>query len=175
MNTVFYRMFYGLIFAPVLTNHANFMTNGTIERFLESGALKLPAIIRPRLENRTSREVYDDYALLDFPLPEALAFGDFCNELGASYGTIELYRHYRSEDTDYGQSVCAFQEPGTGVMFQICATTNSCGKITGVDVKLYFSLERMLAELRETLRRATVQSGKFAYRISEEELLSYFL
>lgn len=60
-------------------------------------------------------------------------------------------------------------------MFQICATTNSCGKITGVDVKLYFSLERMLAELRETLRRAAEQSGKFAYRISEEELLSYFL
>lgn len=96
-------------------------------------------------------------------------------ELSESYGTIELYRHWRSEDTDYGQSVCAFQEPGTGVMFQICATTNSCGKITGVDVKLYFSLERMLAELRETLRRAAVQSGKFAYRISEEELLSYFL
>lgn len=151
------------------------MTNGTIERFLESGALKLPAIIRPRLENKTTREVYDDYALLDFSLPEALAFEDFCNELGESYGTIELYRHWRSEDTDYGQSVCAFQEPGTGVMFQLCATTNSCGKITEVDVKLYFSLERMLAELRETLRRAAVQSGKFAYRISEEELLSYFL
>ena len=47
------------------------MTNGTIERFLESGALKLPAIIKPRLENRTAREVYDDYALLDFSLPEA--------------------------------------------------------------------------------------------------------
>lgn len=59
-------------------------------------------------------------------------------------------------------------------MFQLCATTNSCGKITEVDVKLYFSLERMLAELRDTLRRAAMQSGKFTYRISEEELLSYF-
>jgi len=55
------------------------MTNGTVEKFLESGALKLPAIIKPRLENRTSREIYDDYALLDFPLPEALAFEDFRN------------------------------------------------------------------------------------------------
>lgn len=151
------------------------MTNRTIERFMESGALKLPDIIKPRLENRAAREVYDDYALLDFRLPEALALKDFCNELGESYGTIELYRHCRSENTDYGQSVCAFQEPGTGVMFQLCATTNSCGKITEVDVKLFFSLERMLAELRDTLRRATMQSGKFAYRISEEELLSYFL
>lgn len=61
------------------------MTNGTIERFLESAALKLPAIIKPRLENRTAREVYDDYALLDFPIPEALAFENFCNELGESY------------------------------------------------------------------------------------------
>lgn len=151
------------------------MTNGTIERFLESGALKLPAIIRPRLENRTAREVYDDYALLDFTLPEALTFEEFCDELGESYGIIELYRHCRSKDTEYGQSVCAFQEPGTGVMFQLCATTNSCGKITGVDVKLYFSLERMLAELRDALRRATLQSGKFGYRLSENELLSYFL
>lgn len=147
----------------------------TIERFLESAALKLPAIIKPRLENRAEREVYDDYALLSFTLPDPLSVEDFCNELGESFGTIELYRHIRSVDTDYGHSVCAFQEPGTGVMFQLCATTNSLGIITDVDVKVFFSMERMLVELRDTLNRASLQSGKFAYRISEEELLSYFL
>lgn len=147
----------------------------TIERFLESAALKLPAIIKPRLENRAEREVYDDYALLSFTLPDPLSVEDFCNELGESFGTIELYRHIRSVDTDYGHSVCAFQEPGTGVMFQLCATTNSLGIITDVDVKVFFSMERMLVELRDTLNRASLQSGTFAYRISEEELLSYFL
>lgn len=147
----------------------------TIERFLESAALKLPAIIKPRLENRAEREVYDDYALLNFSLPDSLSIEDFCNELGESFGTIELYRHIRSVDTDYGHSVCAFQEPGTGVMFQLCATTNSRGVITDVDVKMFFSMERMLVELKDTLRRASLQSGTFTYRISEEELLSYFL
>lgn len=146
----------------------------TIERFLESAALKLPAIIKPRLENRAEREVYDDYALLNFTLPDSLSIEDFCNELGESFGTVELYRHIRSVDTDYGHSVCAFQEPGTGLMFQLCATTSSLGVITDVDVKVFFSMERMLVELRNTLRRASMQSGTFAYRISEEELLSYF-
>lgn len=157
---------------PIITKT---MTNGTIERFLESAALKLPAIIKPRLENRTGREVYDDYALLSFTLPDPLSFDEFCKELGESFGTIELYRHIRSADTDYGQSVCAYQEPGTGVMFQLCATTNSNGLITDADVKVFFSMERMLVELRDALRRASVQSGIFAYRVSEAELLSYFL
>lgn len=147
----------------------------TIERFLESAALKLPAIIKPRLENRAEREVYDDYALLNFTLSDSISIEDFCNELGESFGTIELYRHIRSVDTDYGHSVCAFQEPGTGLMFQLCATTNSLGVINYVDVKVFFSMERMLVELRDTLRRASMQSGTFTYRISEEELLSYFL
>lgn len=147
----------------------------TIERFLESAALKLPAIIKPRHENRAEREVYVDYALLNFTLPDPLSIDDFCNELGESFGTIELYRHIRSVDTDYGHSVCAFQEPGTGVMFQLCATTNSRGVITDVDVKVFFSMERMLVELKDTLRRASLQSGTFTYRISEEELLSYFI
>lgn len=116
----------------------------TIERFLESAALKLPAIIKPRLENRAEREVYDDYALLNFTLPEPLSIEDFCNELGESFGTVELYRHIRSVDTDYGHSICAYQEPGTGLMFLLCATTNSNGVITDADVKVFFSMERML-------------------------------
>lgn len=118
--------------------------------------------------------MYEDYALLNFTLPDPLSIDDFCNELGESFGTVELYRHIRSVDTDYGHSVCAFQEPGTGLMFQLCATTSSHGVITDVDVKVFFSMERMLVELRNTLRRASMQSGTFAYRISEEELLSYF-
>lgn len=150
------------------------MTNGTIERFLEAAALKLPAIIKPRLENRTEREVYEDYVLLSFTLPDPLSFDEFCTELGESFGTIELYRHTRSADTDYGHSICAYQEPGTGVMFQLCATTNSNGVITDTDVKVFFSMERMLVELRDTLRRVSKQSGIFAYRVSEAELLSYF-
>lgn len=156
---------------PIITKTMN---NGTIERFLESAALKLPAIIKPRLENRTEREVYEDYVLLSFTLPDSLSFDEFCTELGESFGTIELYRHIRSADTDYGHSICAYQEPGTGVMFQLCATTNSKGVITDADVKVFFSMERMLVELRDTLRRVSMQSGIFAYRVSEAELLSYF-
>ena len=59
-------------------------------------------------------------------------------------------------------------------MFQLCATTNSNGVITDADVKVFFSMERMLVELRDTLRRVSMQSGIFAYRVSEAELLSYF-
>lgn len=90
MNSGFYGLFYALIFAPRKTNRTISMTNGTIERFLESAALKLPAIIKPRLENRTAREVYDEYAYLNFSLPEDLSIEEFCDELSESYGTTVL-------------------------------------------------------------------------------------
>ena len=126
-----------------------------------------------RSENRTERKVYEDYVLLSFTLPDPLSFDEFCTELGESFGTIELYRHIRSADTDYGHSICAYQEPGTGVMFQLCATTNSNGVITDADVKVFFSMERMLVELRDTLRRVSMQSNKKCKQLSPSRTLHF--
>lgn len=151
------------------------MTNESINSFLEFAVFKLPSIFKSRLEDKSKREEYDDYTSLVFSLPQPLSMEEFCEDVEESFGTTILYRHVRSRQTDFGQSVCAFQEPGTGVMFQMCATTNSRGLITKVDVKIYNSMERMMAELRNELLRMANVPGEFFYHLSEDEFLSYFI
>lgn len=87
------------------------MTNEQISRFLECAAFKLPKIIKSRLEDKSKRELYNDYALLVFELPEPMTMEEFCGAIDDSWGTETLYRHIRSSQTDFGRSVCAFQEP----------------------------------------------------------------
>ncbi len=151
------------------------MNQEPITGFLATATLKLPSLIKSRLENKARRELYDDYALLVFNLPKPLSVGDFKDAVDDSFGTTLLYHHARSTATDFGQSLCAFQQPGTGVMFQICGSTNSRGVITAVDVKIYNSMERMMAELRNELIRASGTSGQFIYSLREDELLSFFI
>lgn len=151
------------------------MNQEPITRFLATATLKLPALIKSRLENKARRELYDDYALLSFELPQPLSVDRLQDVIDDSFGTTLLYHHARSVDTDFGQTVCAFQEPGTGEMFQICGTTNSRGVIAAVDVKIYNSLERMMAELRNELLRVANSPGVFLYALREDELLSYFI
>lgn len=151
------------------------MTNEQISRFLECAAFKLPKIIKSRLEDKSKRELYNDYALLVFELPEPMTMEKFCGAIDDSWGTETLYRHIRSSQTDFGRSICAFQEPGTGEMFQLCASTNPSGEITYVDVKVFYSMERMMAELQAELKRMHDVSGESFYHLTEDELVSYFI
>lgn len=151
------------------------MNNQSINRFLEAAVYKFPAVIKSRLEDRDRREVYDDYTLMVFRLPHPMTMDDFCEIADESHGTVTLYRHIRSRQTDFGRSVCVFQEPGTGEMFQMCATTDSRGLITTVTVKIYNSLERMMVELRGELGRMRLAPGESFYHLSDAELLSHFL
>lgn len=151
------------------------MTIEPINNFMVSATLKLPGIIASRLEDRTKREIYSDYALLVFELPQPLTMEDFREEIDNSYGTTLLYQHARSIQTDFGHSICAFQEPGTGEMFQINGSTDSRGLISSVDVKIYCSMEYMMAELHRELLRIAKIPGEISYILGEDELLSYFL
>lgn len=151
------------------------MTEKSIERFLEYASMKMPDLVRPANEQTKLREVYDDYALLVFHLPSPLAVEELMEIADDCHGLTQLYHHMRSRQTDFGQSVCLFQEPGTGEMFQLDGSTNGCGRIVRIDVKLYTSMERMVIELRKQLRRMADTPGEFASRLQEDELITYFL
>ena len=151
------------------------MTQKSIERFLKYASMKMPDLVRPANEQTKLREIYDDYALLVFHLPNPLAIDELIEIADDCHGLTMLYHHMRSRQTDFGQSVCLFQEPGTGEMFQLDGTTNGCGRIVRIDVKLYNSMERMVVELRKQLRRISDTPGEFASRLEEDELITYFL
>lgn len=151
------------------------MTQEIIDKFLYAASHKLPDLIAPGLEQKEYREVYDTAAVFVFVLDEPLSLDEMKELLDETFGMVTVYHHMRSRDTDFGQSICAFQEPGKGEMFQINASTNAHGMIQRVDVRLYDSIERMAAELRRELQAMTNYPGEFFEAISEPELLSHFL
>lgn len=151
------------------------MIHKSIERFLEGAIYKMDGVVIPKCELKEQREVYRDCAILTFSLPQPLTVKQLQYVLDGTHGMVQMYHHMRSKDTDFGHSLCFFQQPGTGEMFQLDCTTNSAGKITKVDIKIYTSLERMVAELRHQLDRISNVSGQFAYRIEDHELVSNFL
>lgn len=151
------------------------MKNDLIDRFMVSSTLKIPSIIKSRFEDRDKREVYDDYVLLVFNLEQEMTMAEISDEIDECFGLTILYQHVRSRQTDYGQSICAFQEPGTGEMFKLNAMTNSCGVIHSVEVKIYKSLEHMMADTRADLERVLSMPGDFTYRLEVDELISYFM
>ncbi len=155
------------------SNHE--MDKETIKRFQATAPLKLPTIIKTGLEDTSRREVYEDYASLVFKLPDSLSIEDILDDADESFGTILMYRHVRSWATSFGESFCVFQEPGTGEMFQICGSTNPRGLIDEVDVKIYSSLEVMMAHLHKELKRVEDLPGETLYTMSDYELMSLFL
>lgn len=142
---------------------------------MEYASMKMPDLVRPAYELPKLREVYLDYAFLAFKLPDPMTVVELDEAVNDCYGLTKLYHFMRSRQTDYGQSLCFFQEPGTGEMFQMDCFTNSDGKIHRIDVKLYNSMERMVTELRQQLVRQKVSPGEFDYLIDEYELLTHFL
>ena len=151
------------------------MIHKSIERFLEGAIYKMDGVVIPKCEVKEQREVYRDCAILTFSLSHPLTVKQLMYALEGNHGLVLMYHHMRSKDTDFGHSLCFFQQPGTGEMFQLDCSTNSEGKITKVNIKIYSSLERMVAELRHQLDRVSKVSGQFAYQIKEHELVSNFL
>lgn len=145
-----------------------------INQFMMAASLKLPHIITPKLE--LSREEEEgEYIHFVFSLPRPLAYSEFCREVNRSHGMVELYRHLPALSTDYGWTLCAFQQIGTGPMMELQGATDGAGKVTQVEVKLYASAERMYADLTDELQRVGRMSGEFVYALTQPELMSYFL
>ena len=150
------------------------MTQQSIDRFMEYAAMKMPDLIRPAYEQTSLREVYRDYTSFVFMLPEPLSIPELIEEIDDTYGLQMMYHHSRSKQTDFGQSLCFFQEPGTGEMFQMDCQTDGTGRVAQLEVKLYTSMERMLTELRQQLARVLTSPGVFDYKLEENELIPYF-
>ena len=151
------------------------MQTNAIENFILWASEKFPGLIVPRFEAKSRREEYDDHVVFVFPLVDKLTMQELIDIIEHASGTVILYRHYQSLDTDYGHSLCAFVEPGHGYMMQLNAFTDARGYVTEIDVTLHTSLERYTTELRMELERINDVPGNFFYKITEEELISFML
>lgn len=151
------------------------MLQKSIENFFESASMKMPDIVAPSMELHNRREVYCDNAVVVLAPKRPLTVSQFIDKVESVFGMVMMYHHVRSHDTEFGQSLCFFQEPGTGSMFQLDATSDSNDHITKIDARVYSSLETMVTQLRNQLHRMNAVSGSFAYKIEEYELISYFL
>ena len=127
--------------------------------------MKMPDLVRPANEQKKLREVYRDYALMVFHLQKPMTIAKLCDMADELYGLTMMYHHIRSRHTDYGP----------GEMFQMDCSTDGHGRIVKVDVKLYISMERMVTELRQQLRRVQDSPGEFAYKLEEAEVITAFL
>ena len=146
-----------------------------INNFLYASSKKLPDIINPVLEVKELREVYEDVALFVFNVEDPMTIQELTDIFDETFGIVIVYHHMRSKETDFAQSVCAIQSPGSGPMIKINASTNSLGKITRVDIRLFDSLERFGVETRKDLQRMTNFPGEFYYSLTEVELMTHFL
>ena len=146
-----------------------------ISGFLEVASMKLPSVIIPANEDINKREVYDDYATMSFTLQEPMSIRDLLNLIDESAGLIELYYHMRSRQTDFGHSVCIFQEAGTGPMFKLNASTEGDGKLHYVDVTVYTSMEIMSADVIADAERVQALGGEYVYKITVDEAISFLM
>lgn len=90
------------------------MLQNSIDNFFESASMKMPDVVTPSMELRNKREVYFDNAVVALALKRPLTVSKFIDKVDSAFGMVMMYHHVRSRDTEFGQSICFFQEPGTG-------------------------------------------------------------
>lgn len=140
--------------------------------FLSVVPLQLPELLDK--EKMEQPVVYEDYALLVFPVAVPLDIEDVMDRLEDEMELILLYHHVRSGQTSFGNSCCAYSNPSFGMMFKVNAATNDSGLVDSVSVTIYESLEFMCADICVDLDLHS-KSGYFKYRRPKEEVLYDFI
>lgn len=147
-----------------------------IDKFLESIPLKLTGIFNPKLECKALRETsYNGNVKLVFKLPLPMRITDLRDAFDSAHGLVQMYHYVPDYDTTYGHTMAFFHSPESQPMFWLTCSTDGTGKVNVIDVELFSSLEMMVAKLRRELQFQDCLPGTFEYRISEGELISYFL
>lgn len=148
------------------------MLNKFCEEFLTVVPLQLPELMdKATMEHPI---IYEDYALLIFPLPVPLDIEEVMDCLEDEMEMVILYHHIPSGQTKFGHSCCAYANPTFGLMFKINASTNDNGLIESVTATVYESLEFMSADICIDLDMHS-KSGYFKYKKQKEEVLYDFI
>lgn len=119
-------------------------------------------------------EIYDDYAILTFPLSEPFELEEVMDMLEDDMELIILYHHVPSRQTRFGHSTCAYANPAFGRMFKINAKADDSGMVHSIAVTIYASIEMMNADISLDLQLRE-RSGHFVYKKPREEMLLDFI
>lgn len=143
-----------------------------VEEFVSFVPLQLPQLLdATKMEEP---QYFDDYALLEFPLPHALDLEEVMDMLEDDIQMILLYHHIPSRSTTFGHACCAYSNPAFGQMFKVNAKTDGSGLVKSVVVTVYESLEYMCSDLCLDLKLHS-GFGYLKYQRKKEEVMVDFL
>lgn len=148
------------------------MLHKFVEEFVSFVPLQLPQLLD--VNKMEEAQYFDDYALLEFNLPNAYDLEEVMNMMEDDIGLILLYHHIPSRSTTFGQSCCAYGNPAFGQMFKMNAKTDGAGLVRSVTVTVYESLEYMCSDICLDLQLHG-GSGYLKYHRKKEEVMIDFL
>lgn len=149
------------------------MTKKQLRDFFERMYLKIPQIARPQFECRSMRNLFEQMAVLEFKLQQPMTVEEICDLLDSRLYLTQMYSLIPCADYPEKVAVCYFCSSGSDVMFQVNFSSTDSGKVYSVGIKLFESLELMVASLRDELRRMKSRPCSFNYQISELELFEF--
>jgi hypothetical protein len=148
------------------------MLQDSIEQFKIFAPLQMPDLFDTA--QLTEVELTEDYALLSYILPQDFPFTQLVDYLDEQMGLVLLYSLIPSDSITFGRNCCAFANPVFGHHYKINAHCDDDGNCNGLYVTIYGSLEYMGEQLRHELRRVA-SKGRFAYQLSEDDLIMYLI
>lgn len=149
------------------------MKKHTIERFVSYANLQTDGLLRR--DCFAGADIYDDYAVLEFRLPEPKHIDELLDIVEDQDDLVLLYHVTPSKATITGQQFCAYAMLNHDYTHKLNAVADDDGIITAIAVTLYDSLERMGFDLLDELERRTSKGSVIHYSRSEAELLRDFM
>lgn len=131
-----------------------------IDKFKVVAPLMLPTIIDDTM--KVEEYVYDDYALLNYTVPNPMSIDELMDMLEDKMELIMLY-HVLHKTIPKGAGCCAYSNPVTDQMYKVNAVTSSDNLIHSISVTIYDSLEFMCFDILED-RRLNEEHGEFLYQ-----------
>lgn len=147
------------------------MLQKTVRNFVN----EVPGLYPDLLGNAQAGEILynDDTALIPFELNASLELEDVLDTLEDQMELTFLYHFVPSEQTSFGQQVCAYSDCNFGHMYKVHLTTNGAGKVDRLLVTIYSSIEVMCSDLITDLDLHE-NKGKLKLKRDKAELLVEF-
>lgn len=147
------------------------MFEALMQQFDILACLQMPRIFKT--DHIITKEIYDDYALVEYRLENHISMGNLLELLDDQTEIILLYHNVPSKDVDFGQSCCAYSNPRYSHMLKLNAHTDGMGLCTSIYVTIYSSLEYMYIALQHEAQ-LILTKGKCDYIRSGKALLTDF-
>ena len=147
------------------------MLQQEVERFKEIAPLILPELLGNA--QMGENDLVGDTGLIPYTLNGEYDLEEVMDMLEDQMELTILYHFVPSTNTDFGHQCCAYSDPNFGHMFKIHVVTNGAGKVDGMTVTVFDSLEVMCTNLMEDID-GHAGRGRFLYKRTKQQLLAEF-